>query len=101
VLLVTENGAAFDDRHAADDSIADLDRIPYIRDHIAAVERARSGGAHVRVYVVSTLLDNCEWAEGYTKKFDLVAVDPVEQHRTRKASYEWFASLVASSNDSV
>ena len=72
-LVVTENGAAYDDDARADDgSVDDPDRIAYLRDHIAAVERARTAGADVRAYVAWTLLDNFEWAEGYTKKFGLV-----------------------------
>jgi beta-glucosidase len=91
-LVVTENGAAYDDSTRAEDgSVDDPDRIAYLRDHLAAVERARSAGADVRAYVAWTLLDNFEWAEGYTKKFGLVEVDPVDQHRTPKSSYRWYA----------
>ena len=94
-LVVTENGAAYDDTaRAADGSVDDQDRIAYLREHIAAVERARAAGADVRAYVAWTLLDNFEWAEGYTKKFGLVEVDRADQHRTPKASYRWFSDLV-------
>ena len=91
-LVVTENGAAYDDSTRAEDgSVDDPDRIAYLRDHLAAVERARSAGADVRAYVAWTLLDNFEWAEGYTKKFGLVEIDSDDQHRTPKASYRWYA----------
>jgi beta-glucosidase len=94
-LVVTENGAAYDDGTRADDgSVHDPDRITYLHDHLAAVERARSAGADVRAYIAWTLLDNFEWAEGYTKKFGLVEVDPGDQHRTPKASYRWYAARV-------
>jgi beta-glucosidase len=94
-LVVAENGAAYDDSaRAADGSVDDPDRIAYLREHIAAVERARQAGADVRTYVAWTLLDNFEWAEGYTKKFGLVEVDPADQHRTPKSSYRWFSDLV-------
>ena len=94
-LVVTENGAAYaDDRLAEDGSVQDDDRIAYLQDHIAAVERARSAGADVRAYVAWTLLDNFEWAEGYTKTFGLVHVDPRDQRRTPKASYRWYAEHV-------
>jgi beta-glucosidase len=94
-LVVTENGAAYDDeRRAADGSVDDPDRIAYLRDHIAAVERARTGGADVRAYVAWTLLDNFEWAEGYTTKFGLVEVDRTDQTRTPKTSYRWYADVI-------
>jgi beta-glucosidase len=94
-LVVTENGAAYSDEHrAADGSIDDQDRITYLRDHIAAVERARAGGADVRAYVAWTLLDNFEWAEGYTKKFGLVEVNRADQTRTPKSSYRWYADVI-------
>ena len=99
-LLVTENGAAFPDTaHAADGSVDDQDRIDYLRDHIDAVQRARKRGADVRGYVLWTLMDNFEWAEGYTKHFGIVHVDRETLARTPKASYRWYADLVRSSRD--
>jgi beta-glucosidase len=89
-LLVTENGAAYPDA-----SLDDQDRIGYLRDHIAATEQARAAGADVRAYLVWTLLDNFEWAEGYTKTFGIVHVDPDDQTRTPKASYHWLAEHIA------
>jgi beta-glucosidase len=92
-LVVTENGAAYaDDRlvaGAAGRVVDDQDRIGYLRDHLAATERARAAGADVRAYFVWTLLDNFEWAEGYTKTFGIVHVDAADQTRTPKASYHW------------
>jgi len=97
-LLVTENGAAFPDTARTDDgTIDDQDRIGYVRDHVAAVERARSQGADVRGYVLWTLMDNFEWAEGYTKLFGLVHVDRETLARTPKASYHWYAEQVRAS----
>ena len=98
-LVVTENGAAYPDTRpvpGADGAIDDQDRIAYLRDHIAATERARAAGADVRAYIVWTLLDNFEWAEGYTKTFGIVHVDPADQTRTPKASYHWLAGHIAS-----
>src|SRR5215210_67283 len=72
-LLVTENGMALDDLdRRIDGSVDDPDRIAYLRDHIAAVQRARAAGADVQTYIAWTLMDNFEWAEGYRKKFGLV-----------------------------
>ena len=74
--------------------VDDQDRIAYLRDHIAATERARAASADVRGYFVWTLLDNFEWSEGYTKTFGVVHVDPRDQARTPKASFHWLAAHV-------
>jgi beta-glucosidase len=95
-LRVTENGAAYDDEVRAEDgSVDDQDRIAYLRDHLAAVERAREAGAPVLDYVAWTLLDNFEWAEGYRKRFGLVEVVEGTLERRPKASYRWYAGRVA------
>jgi beta-glucosidase len=99
-LVVTENGAAFPDNdRGADGEVDDQDRIGYLHDHVAAVERARDRGADVRGYVLWTLMDNYEWAEGYTKTFGIVHVDRDTLARTPKASYHWYAERVRSSRD--
>ena len=100
-LVIAENGAAYADPVDAEGFVDDQDRIAYLRDHLDAVERARSAGADVRAYFVWTLLDNFEWAEGYTKKFGLVRVDPQDQSRTPKASYDWLAARVRSAGASA
>ncbi|HEX2893240.1 MAG TPA: GH1 family beta-glucosidase [Marmoricola sp.] len=95
-LVVTENGAAFPDTARTEDGeVDDQDRIGYLDDHIAAVERAREQGADVRGYVLWTLMDNFEWAEGYTKYFGVVHVDRDTLARTPKASYHWYAARVS------
>ena len=99
-LVVTENGAAYPDDVIDPDSagsVDDQDRIAYLRDHIAATLRAREAGADVRAYIVWTLLDNFEWAEGYTKTFGIVHVDPRDQTRTPKASLHWLAEHIRNS----
>jgi beta-glucosidase len=97
-IMVTENGAAYPDdalvEGAAGHVVDDQDRIGYLRDHIAATEAARAAGADVRGYIVWTLLDNFEWAEGYTKTFGVVHIDPQDLTRTPKASYHWLAGHI-------
>jgi beta-glucosidase len=88
-LMVTENGAAYADDELVGGVVRDEDRRAYLESHIAATERAREAGADVRGYIVWTLLDNFEWAEGYTKCFGIVHVDPGTLDRTPKASYRW------------
>ncbi|MBF4163570.1 beta-glucosidase [Nocardioides sp. CBS4Y-1] len=100
-LLVMENGAACSDEVIAEGRVADDDRIIYLRDHLAAVDVARAEGVDVRGYVVWTLLDNFEWAEGYTKTFGLVHIDHTDQRRTPKASYAWLAGVVRERSSSL
>ncbi|MGI8901660.1 MAG: GH1 family beta-glucosidase [Nocardioides sp.] len=93
-LIVTENGAACADTvRTPDGAVDDEDRIDYLREHLAATERARNAGADVRAYVAWTLLDNFEWAEGYTKTFGLVHVDRDDLSRRPKQSFRWFSQF--------
>jgi beta-glucosidase len=85
-LMVTENGAAFDDVVDASGAIHDDDRIDYLRGHIAAVHSAIEHGADVRGYFVWTLLDNFEWSFGTSMRFGLVEVDFQTLRRTIRSS---------------
>jgi beta-glucosidase len=90
-LYVTENGCSYPS------TSDDPERITYLSSHVDAVRAALDGGADVRGYFVWTLTDNFEWAEGFTKRFGLVHLDPQTQVRTPKASYHWYRDLIASS----
>jgi beta-glucosidase len=94
-LVVTENGAAFDDRVDPDGRVRDDARIAYLRDHVAAVDAAVAAGADVRGYFIWSLLDNFEWAYGYSKRFGIVHVDYATQRRTPKDSALWYRDLLA------
>lgn len=92
-MVITENGAAYHDEVAADGSIPDPERLNYLKTHIAAVADARAQGADVRGYLVWSLLDNFEWAWGYTRRFGIVRVDYETLCRTPKQSARWYAKL--------
>ncbi|MFD9823008.1 GH1 family beta-glucosidase [Streptomyces violascens] len=92
-LLVTENGAACDDRPGPDGSVHDPGRIRYLRDHLAVVRRAMEAGADVRGYYLWSLMDNFEWSYGYGKRFGAVYVDYETLARTPKSSAHWYAEL--------
>ncbi|MFJ8582031.1 GH1 family beta-glucosidase [Micromonospora sp. NPDC093277] len=92
-LMITENGAAFDDVVAPDGAIHDDRRVDYLRRHIAAVGDAIAGGADVRGYFVWSLLDNFEWAYGYDRRFGIIRVDYDTQARTWKDSAHWYHRL--------
>lgn len=89
-LYVTENGMAAPDP-VGPDGVRDADRIAYLDAHLAALRRALAAAVPVKGYVVWSLLDNYEWAEGYAKRFGLVHVDFESLRRTPKASYHALA----------
>jgi beta-glucosidase len=94
-LIVTEDGAAFDDVPDADGAIDDRDRIAYLEAYLGALQRALDDGVPVRGHFVWSLLDNFEWACGYAKRFGLVHVDYATQARRPKASFAWYRDVIA------
>ena len=93
-LVVTENGAAYDDPVGRDGVIHDDRRIAYLDAHLRALHRAIRAGTAVDGYFVWTLLDNFEWAEGYSKRFGLVHVDRATQRRTPRLSASWYQGVI-------
>ena len=93
-IYVTENGAAYD-LPLIDGSIADSLRRSYLEQHLAQMHRAISDGVPVDGYFVWSLLDNFEWAHGYSKRFGIVGVDFDDQTRPVKDSGTWFANVAA------
>jgi beta-glucosidase len=96
LLLITENGAAFDDGWNGDGQVSDPQRVRYLSEHLNAVGDAISHGAPVAGYFVWSLFDNFEWAEGYSKRFGMVYVDFASQQRIVKDSGKWYAGFIAS-----
>lgn len=94
-MLMTENGAAYDDPLTAEGSIDDARRIEYLGQHLLAVSDAIADGADVRGYLVWSLLDNFEWAEGYAKRFGIVHVDFRTLRRTPRRSAAWYRDVIA------
>jgi beta-glucosidase len=99
-VMVTENGVAYDDvlvEASAGSDVAHVDdpkRVEYLRSHVAAVAAAIDEGVDVRGYFVWSLLDNFEWAEGFSKRFGLIYVDYPTQRRIPKLSYSWFRAFL-------
>lgn len=94
-LEITENGCACNDGPDADGKINDARRIAYHRQYLAELARAIKDGADVRGYHAWSLMDNFEWAEGFSQRFGLVYVDFRTQKRTIKASGTWYAKVAA------
>jgi beta-glucosidase len=94
-LYVTENGAAFPDYVGPDGAVNDPERTEYLDRHLKAAHDAIAAGADLRGYFCWSLLDNFEWADGYSQRFGLVWVDFKTQERIPKSSALWYAGVVS------
>lgn len=93
-LYLTENGAAFYDPPTADGDSPDPLRVTYLREHLRAARRAIDAGVDLRGYFAWSLLDNFEWALGYSKRFGIVHVDYETQRRVPKASARFYSEVI-------
>jgi beta-glucosidase len=94
-IYVTESGASFHDYLDPDGRVNDVERIDYLAGYFAAAAEAIAQGVDLRGYFVWSLLDNFEWAQGYSKRFGLVFVEYASQRRVPKASAHWYRELIA------
>jgi beta-glucosidase len=95
-VYITENGAAFHDPPTVErDRLDDPLRVSYLRQHLAAAHAALARGVDLRGYHAWSLLDNFEWAHGYSKRFGIVHVDYTTQRRTPKASARFYSNVIA------
>jgi beta-glucosidase len=92
-LYVTENGAAFADE-VVDGRVEDADRVAYLDAHLRACREAIDSGVPLKGYFAWSLLDNFEWAWGYTKRFGITHVDYATQARMPKLSGRWYAEVI-------
>lgn len=95
VIEITESGCAYNDGPDANGAVHDSRRVEYHRQYLGALSRAISEGADIRGYHAWSLLDNFEWAEGYSQRFGLAFVDFKTQKRTIKESGKWYGKVAA------
>jgi beta-glucosidase len=93
-LYVTENGAAFADPPIVEGRIDDRRRVEYLRKHWQAIHEAIRQGVDLQGYFAWSLLDNFEWAAGYSKRFGLIGVDYSTQTRTIKNSGMFYRRVI-------
>ncbi|KQR65274.1 GH1 family beta-glucosidase [Pedobacter sp. Leaf176] len=94
-IIITENGAAYPDK-LIDGHVHDVDRIEYFKLYLAALLKAKNEGMPITGYMAWTLMDNFEWAEGFTARFGLVYNDFKTQERTIKDSGYWWQAFLKS-----
>jgi beta-glucosidase len=95
-IYITENGCSSSDIPAADGLVYDTDRVMFLRNYLTQLQRATADGIPVRGYFLWSLMDNFEWADGYTNRFGLHYVDYASQKRTPKLSAQFYKEVIAS-----
>jgi beta-glucosidase len=93
-IYITENGCAAHDYVDPEGEVKDEERVSFLDAHFRAAHKAIERGVDLRGYFVWTLLDNFEWAEGYSKRFGIVYVDYATQRRIPKMSARWYSEVV-------
>lgn len=94
-IIVTENGAAFNDV-PQEKKVHDSYRVDYLKQHIAEVKRAKDEGINIAGYFIWSFIDNFEWSEGYHPRFGIVYVDFETQERIVKDSGYWYRDFLKS-----
>lgn len=99
-LYITENGCAMPDELSSDGMRChDPRRVSYLREHMAAALDAIEAGVDLRGYFVWSLIDNFEWAYGYTKRFGIVYADYVNQRRVPKDSFYYLRGVISGAEE--
>lgn len=93
-IYITENGAAFKDREPGSGIVADDERLEFLKQHFAAAHRAIRDGVRLNGYYVWSLMDNFEWAHGYSKRFGVIYIDYQTQARIWKKSGRWYREVI-------
>lgn len=94
-VYITENGTSSDDVLTPEGHVEDVDRVMYLRNHLTQLHRAVSEGYPVKGYFLWSLMDNFEWADGYSKRFGIHYVDFKTLKRYPKLSAEWYKNTIA------
>jgi beta-glucosidase len=99
-IYITENGAAFNDT-VEDGKVHDANRVEYLRGYLAEINQAIANGVPVKGYFVWSLMDNFEWAYGFSKRFGVIYVDFETQQRIIKDSGLFYQSAIAANGFEV
>lgn len=100
-ILITENGMANTDFVMLDGKVHDPQRIDYVHRHLLAARRALQEGYPLIGYTYWSIMDNYEWAEGYSKRFGLIYVDYRTMERIPKDSAAWYAHVIATNGSEL
>lgn len=93
-IVITENGASYNDIVEMDGSVNDYQRVDYYKRHLIKMHEAIEEGVNISAYLLWSFLDNFEWSFGYTSRFGIVYVDFKTQKRIVKKSGKWYSKII-------
>jgi beta-glucosidase len=93
-VVITENGCAFDDESVGG-KVHDAERVAFLRGYLLACHEAIESGVDLRGYFAWSLMDNFEWAHGFTQRFGMHYVDYETGERYPKDSAAAYAKIIA------
>ena len=100
-IMITENGMANTDFVMLDGKVHDPQRIDYIARYLKALKRAVEEGIPVLGYQYWSLMDNFEWALGYSRRFGLIYVDYRTTERVLKDSAYFYRDIIKSNGENI
>lgn len=100
-VLITENGMANVDFVMLDGKVHDPQRIDYVQRHLRWLKRATDEGIPVLGYQYWSIMDNFEWAQGYSRRFGLIYIDYLTQKRTLKDSAYFYAEVIKTNGENL
>ncbi|MGC2161691.1 MAG: family 1 glycosylhydrolase [Silvibacterium sp.] len=101
IIEISENGCCYLDSPDDAGRVPDQRRIRFHQQHLAELARAIHDGARVRAYHAWSLVDNFEWADGYSQRYGLTWIDFRSQKRTIKDSGLWYGRIAATNRLNV
>ncbi|KAL5567251.1 hypothetical protein UlMin_030415 [Ulmus minor] len=101
LIYITENGIDEynNPKLSLKEALIDTQRVDYYFRHLSYLKKAIKDGVNVKGYFAWSLLDNFEWASGYTVRFGFNFVDYENgQKRYPKLSAHWFKKFLKRKN---
>ncbi len=93
-IYVTENGTPYPDRPDANGEIWDTARVMFLQQYLMHAHRATAEGYPLKGYFLWSLMDNFEWAFGYSKRFGICYTNFETLERTPKLSAKFYRDVI-------
>ena len=100
-IIISENGMSAHDTISLDGKVHDPNRIDFLNRYLLSLSKAADEGTLISAYFVWSLMDNFEWASGYSERFGLIYVDYQTQERILKDSAYWYQNVITNNGKTL